>query len=205
MLYHPIFSDTAVEYIKALDEHKDDEVFVRVNNPGGSVFAGWGMFDATASHKNLKIQVDGQAASMGFYNLLAIPKERVTALNVSRFLIHRANGWVETEEEQKLLDGINADIRAAMDERIDTEKFENVTGVTMDELFDPEKRKEVWITAKTAKEIGLIGAIKRLTDREQTAMSRMVASSKFAAELGFVEADTQPTATDIINEFTQKL
>ena len=42
-LYNPIYSFVAEEVIKELNASMDDNVTLRLNTPGGSVFAGWGI------------------------------------------------------------------------------------------------------------------------------------------------------------------
>ena len=189
LLYNDIWSFTAESFIEAMNDNADVDKMVRVNCPGGSVFAGWGMCATMNQYKeNTYIQVDGSAASMGLYFLLYAKKENVTALNVSRFLIHSAYGDASTKEDRDLLDAINNDLRALMHERFDDAKFEEVVGVSIDSVFDDE-RKDYWIDAYQARDIGLIGSIHRLSAEEQTAMSKMVASSSF--EVGAKTKDAE--------------
>lgn len=182
LLYNDIWSFTAEAFIETMNENADVDKMVRVNCPGGSVFAGWGMCATMNQYKeNTYVQVDGSAASMGLYFLLYAKKENVTALNVSRFLIHSAYGNAETQEDRDLLSAINEDLRALMHERFDDATFLEVVKVSIDSIFDDE-RKDVWINAEQARDIGLIGSISRLSVEEQTAMSKMVASSNFEVE-----------------------
>ena len=190
LLYNPIFSFVAEEFINAINDAGDEDITIRVNSPGGSVFAGWGMAAALSEKKNVTVKVDGVAASMAFYLLLFADK--VEALDVSMFMIHRADGNAESDEEKALLKSVNNTLKSKMSEKIDAQAFEDVTGTSIDDMFDAEERKDVWITAKQAKKIGLVSKINRLTTKEQTAMTKMVADSKFAEELGIVEVDTEP-------------
>lgn len=205
LLYQPIMSFIAEEFITAINEAEDD-IQIRVNSPGGSVFAGWGMAAALQeSDKNITVKVDGYAASMAFYLLLFA--DNVEALDVSKFMIHRAVGNVESEDDRKLLDSVNATLKAKMLEKINAEAFESVSGVSIDAMFDAEERKDVWITAKQAKEIGLISKINRLTPTEQQAMGKMVASYEFEEEVTAIK-DDEPTAkqvAELIKSFTEKI
>lgn len=191
LLYNPIFSFVAEEFINAINDSGDEDLTIRVNSPGGSVFAGWGMAAAMQEKKNITVKVDGVAASMAFYILLFADK--VEALDVSKFMIHRADGNAETDEEKALLKSVNDTLKAKMSEKIDAQAFLDVTGTSIDDMFDAEERKDVWINAKQAKKIGLVSKINRLTPKEQTAMTRMVADSQIAADLGLVGVDTEPT------------
>jgi hypothetical protein len=74
------------------------------------------------------------------------------------------------------LDSINKDLRSQMEKRLDMEKFQAVTGCTMDDIFNSNKVKDVWISAKDAKKIGLVNEIIRLDKAEMKAFN-----SKFVA------------------------
>lgn len=190
LMYTGIYSFTAEEFIKSMAEVGDEDLTIRVNCPGGDVFAGWGMIKDISEKKNLTYQVDGYAASMGFFASLFAAK--VTALDVSKFLVHRADGYCNTEEDREFLANVNRDIREKFESRIDAKVFEEVTGVSVDTIFEGEIRKDLWINAKDAQKMGLVDEVVRLETREQKAMSRMAADTEFAEKLGFVTADKQP-------------
>ena len=114
LLYSPIFSFAAESYIQQLEEFKNEDLSVRVNSPGGSVYHGWGMIAKTLEHdKKIKVKVDGNASSMSAIYLLFVSD--VEALNVSGFTLHRASVFMPTADEQKEVDRINADIRKAFE------------------------------------------------------------------------------------------
>ena len=207
-LYHPIFADTAEAFIKAMHDADGEDVTIRSNNAGGSVFAGWGMIAAlTESKSNITYKVDGYAASMSTY--MAMFAKDVECLDVTRFMIHRADGRVESKEDQLFLDSVNNQLREKMNEKFDSNQFQAISGVSIDALFDLEERKDVWLSAQQALEIGLVSKINRVTPEQQTAMSKMVASSEFAEKLGFVEVDDTKSKLqseiEIINQFTKNL
>jgi len=195
LIYTAIFDDTAAEFIEAMSEiPQEEDIKIRMNCPGGSVFAGWGMIADVKARKNLTIQVDGMAASMAFY--MCLFADNVEALDISTFMIHRADGWVDTPEEKALLDGMNSELRAKMESRIDSAIFESITGTSIDALFNAKERKDVYLTAEQAKSIGLVNKITRLETKEQKAMSKMVANSEFAEKLGFVAEDKEAIFSD---------
>lgn len=171
LLYSPIFSFTAETFINQFAQlDPNEDVVIRVNSPGGSVFAGWGMTKAMQDHKGrVIVKVDGIAASMAFY--LAMFADEVEALDVSRFLVHRADGYTDNEDEKKELANINAIMRAKLEKRIAGDVFQQITGVSYDEVFDEKQRKNVWISAKDAKKIGLVDRISRLEPKEIAAMN----------------------------------
>jgi ATP-dependent Clp endopeptidase proteolytic subunit ClpP len=171
LLYSPIFSFTAETFINQFAQlDPNEDVVIRVNSPGGSVFAGWGMTKAMQDHKGkVTVKVDGIAASMAFY--LAMFADEVEALDVSRFLVHRADGYTNSEDEKKELANINAIMRGKLEKRIGADVFQQITGVSYDEVFDENQRKNVWISAKDAKKIGLVDKITRLEPKEIEAMN----------------------------------
>lgn len=178
LIYTPIYSFLAEEFINKMAEVEESEpVTLRVNSPGGSVFAGWGMIRSMMEHKGeINYKVDGVAASMAFYMMLFADKRE--GLDVSRFLIHRADGYVSNEAEQKELNDINALIRSQMEKVVDSDKFKEVTGVSIDEIFAQDKRIDVWLSAKQAKKLGLINKIVRLEPKEIEALTNIAASNE---------------------------
>jgi ATP-dependent protease ClpP protease subunit len=162
-----------VDQILALSSGEDIHLYQ--NTPGGSVFAGWALAGVMKEHDGeTTIKAFGNCSSMGFYNLLYA--DVVHSLSVTKFTIHRADAWTDTEDEKKRLESINKDLRAAMEAKIDEEKFVKITGKTFDEIFDPEKRIEVTIDAKQAKKLGIVDKIIQLSTKEIKAISE-----KFAA------------------------
>jgi len=100
-------------------------------------------------------------------------------------MIHRASGFVENEQDQKLLDAINKDLRRALESKIDQEKFEKITGFTMDDIFEGEKRIDVWLTAAEAKKVGLIDKVNKIIDEKEgmkAVSERFAAFNKFNPE-----------------------
>ena len=120
----------------------------------------------------ITVKVDGIAASMMFY--IALFADKVEALDVSRFLIHRADGYVDNEDQKAELKTINTQIRAKLEKRINNDIFKQATGVSYDEIFDENNRKDVWIGAKEAKKMGLVDKITRLEPREIAAMNETI-------------------------------
>jgi ATP-dependent protease ClpP protease subunit len=168
-LMSPIFDQTATDYCMALDLiPKNEDVTTIMNCPGGSVFAGWTMIGRIQERTGkMNVKVYGHAASMAMFFLLFC--DNVEALEVTRFLIHRASGYVENEDDQKNLDSINSDLRKHIESKLDIDALKKITGLSMTDIFDGEKVKDVWITAKEAKKIGLIDKVIRLSKDEEKA------------------------------------
>lgn len=171
-LYSPIYDFVAEALIAQMEEAKGEDIVIRANTVGGSVFSGWGIIAKMKEHEgSVKVKVDGAVRSMGTF-ILVFANE-AEALDVSRIHLHRADMYVNSPEEQKFLDDVNKDLRAKLSLKIDAAKLKEIKGVTIDELFDPTKRLELWLTAKEAKSIGLINKIVKLTPDEISAVNEM--------------------------------
>ena len=163
LLYSPIFDFTAELFINQLEESNDEDVVVRMNTPGGDVFAGWGMIAKMREHGNVKIKVDGAAMSMGAY-MLAFSND-VEALSTSRFLIHRAHSMFESfmsEEEIELLKSMNSDLKKVLKAKIDEKAFKDITGISLNDVFKMDEVRDVFLSAQEAKKIGLINKINKV-------------------------------------------
>lgn len=170
-LYSPIYDFVAQEFIEQMEAAKAEDVEVRVNTPGGSVFAGWGMIAKMGEHKGeVKMKVDGLAASMGCYMLLFADK--VEALDVSNFMLHRADGPTSTQEDKDFLDMVNSQLRAKLESKIDSKKLKQIKGVTIKSLFEDEDAPDLFFTAQEAKQIGLIDKITKVNPTELKAFNK---------------------------------
>lgn len=196
LIYSGIYSFTAESFIEKLAEiPKDEDVTVRLNSPGGSVFAGWGMIAALKERtgKNI-LKVDGNASSMAFF--LVPFFDEVQALDVTSFMVHRATAYIDTDDDQKMLDDANATLRKTLESRIKSDVFEQVTGVSIKDVFEAEKRRDIWITAKDAKKIGLVDKVTRLTPREIEAFENKLVAILPGAEAEQSQGSEQATNTD---------
>jgi len=179
LLYFQIWDFIAQEFIEKLNEYEGGEATIRINSPGGNVFAGWGMISAiTEFTGKLTVKVDGVAASMAAYIVLFC--ENVECVDVSRFMLHPARGYVETDEDQIFLDSVNNDLKAKMKKKFNAEAFENVTGYTIDAMFKDDI--DIWLTAKQAKKLGMVKKINRLDPADQQAFTKLVACGRFEEE-----------------------
>jgi ATP-dependent protease ClpP protease subunit len=179
LLYFQIWDFIAMEFIEKLNEYEGEETTIRINSPGGNVFAGWGMIAAVTEFTGtLKVKVDGVAASMAAYLVLFC--ENVECVDVSRFMLHPARGYVENDEDQALLDSVNAELKAKMKSKFDAELFKSVTGHTIDDMF--KDNVDIWLTAKQAKKLGMVNKINRLDPSEKQAFTQLAACGRFEGE-----------------------
>lgn len=118
--------------------------------------------------------------------------DEVECLDVSEIMFHRAAypEWIEADSRymtQAMWDDLkrtNDKLRAAMEARMDVAKFESITGVTLDQLFDTATRIDVTLTAEQAKEIGLVNKVNKITPELQAFVEEntSVAIAAMAAE-----------------------
>jgi len=172
LLYNYIVDETVQDIIERMEENMNEEIILRINSGGGSVFSGWGVPAKMQEHGSVNIKVDGLAASMAAQWCLYA--NDVECLDVSRFLLHRADAPVTNEEQQKLLDGVNKDLRSKMKMKLNADKFKEIAGMTIDQMFDAEEQVNVWLTAKQAKSIGLVNKVTKLNPTQVKAMNEFI-------------------------------
>lgn len=174
-IYGPMYEFSAERFINSFSNISEtDELVVRVNSQGGEVESGWGMIARFKEFEGKKtVKIDGKAHSMAFN--FALYADEVQALDVSRCVIHRAAypSWIEsnaeyfTEDRKKYLEGINSDLKAALVAKVGNDVFKNVTGKTINEVFDMGGRLDILVNAKQLKEMGIISKIVRLTPEKR--------------------------------------
>lgn len=165
LLYSGIYPFVAADIITAMEEASDVDVVLRVNSPGGDVFAGWGIV-AKMKERTMPcmIKADGFVASMAAN--LCLYASNVECLDVTKFLFHRADGRVDNPEDQEFLDSVNADLKKQMKLKIDSSVFKEVTGYSIEDIFNPEQRIDVVLSAAQAKKVGLVKKINKLSSVE---------------------------------------
>lgn len=167
-LYLPIYNWVADEFVKLLAEvEKNEDIEIWMNCPGGNVFAGWGIIGPLSDREGkTTCKVYGDASSMAFYSLLFM--NYIEAIDVSNFTLHRADGYVESDEDKLFLSNVNKQLRAKLEQKMDLEAFSKITkGLTLDDVFDPSKRIDINLTAKDMKKLGLIDKIIQLDAKDK--------------------------------------
>lgn len=132
---------------------KLDEINVRINSPGGSVFDGIAIYNTLRSNgARVVVDVDGLAASIA--SVIAMAGDTRRAAANSMFMIH--DPWIMTagtaadlREQAELLDKIRGTL-------LDT--YVRRTGADETTLSDM-MREETWFTADEAKELGFVSEI----------------------------------------------
>jgi ATP-dependent protease ClpP protease subunit len=182
LLYGGIHSYSAEEFIQKLNEFDGEDITCRINCQGGDVFAGWGMIAKMREYSgSISVKVDGIAASMAAFMLLFA--DEVECLDASSFIFHRADGYVSSEEDKAWLSSINANFRRKMEEKIPSALFKEVTGKSYNDLFNPDARIDCMLTAKQAKQLGLVTKINKLSVTEAKKVKALADKYNFTAEL----------------------
>lgn len=172
LLYAPIYDFVAEQFVdKMNDIPEEDDLTIWLNSPGGRVFAGWSIIGPMQKRKGkISTSIYGNASSMAVY--IPLFSDYSEALEVTQFVLHRADGYVETPEDQKFLDQINKDLRKQMESRLDLVAFTKITGKTMDDMFNPSTRLDITLTAKQAKDIKLIDKVIKLDSKQIESMTK---------------------------------
>lgn len=159
-LYGGVYSWSAEFILTQMSEiGADKDIVFRTNSGGGDVFAAQGILADMKKRTGKNIQsMEGNASSMAFF--WALYMDKVTALETTKSLVHRADMWVETQEDAKMLADINETFKEAMKKRIDVKAFEKRAGMSIDEFFNPginnQTRHEIWLSAQDLVNIGLV-------------------------------------------------
>lgn len=140
-------------FLESTDANKDIQIYV--NSPGGSVYAGLGIYDTMQFIKpDVATICTGMAASMGAVLLCAGEKGKRSALPHSRVMIHQPLGGAQ---------GQASDIEITAREIITLkEELYNIiakhSGQSYDKVYEDSDR-DYWMKADKAKEYGMIDEI----------------------------------------------
>jgi ATP-dependent Clp protease protease subunit len=140
-------------YLDSTDPGKDIQLYF--NSPGGSVYAGLGIYD-TMQYISADIATicTGMAASMGAILLTAGTKGKRSALKHSRVMIHQPMGGVE---------GNASDIEITAREIIKLKKeLYEIIALHSGNPFEKVEKdadRDYWMTSQEAKDYGMIDEI----------------------------------------------
>ncbi|MFN6039502.1 MAG: ATP-dependent Clp endopeptidase proteolytic subunit ClpP [Bacteroidota bacterium] len=140
-------------FLESLDAKKDIQIYL--NSPGGSVYAGLGIYDTMQIVRpNVATICTGIAASMGAVLMCAGEKGKRTALKHARVMIHQPLGGAEGQAS-------DIEITAREIGKLKKELYEiiaNHSGQTYEKVWADSDR-DYWMTAEEAKEYGMIDEI----------------------------------------------
>lgn len=140
-------------FLESADPKRDIQIYL--NTPGGSVYAGLGIYDTMQYiGPDVATICTGMAASMGAVLLCAGKKGKRTALKHSRILIHQPMGGAE---------GQASDIEITTREilKLKKELYEIIAKHSGQAYKKIEKDadRDYWMTSEEAKEYGMIDEI----------------------------------------------
>ncbi len=140
-------------FLESVDPGKDIQIYL--NTPGGSVYAGLGIYDTMQYIKpSVATICTGMAASMGAVLLCAGDKGKRTALPHSRVLIHQPMGGVQGQASD--IEITHNEIQKLKKELYDI--ISSHSNKTYKQVWKDSDR-DYWMTAQEALEYGMIDEI----------------------------------------------
>jgi ATP-dependent Clp protease protease subunit len=140
-------------FLESTDSKKDIQIYI--NSPGGSVYAGLGIYD-TMQYINPDVATicTGMAASMGAVLLCAGAAGKRTGLKHSRVMIHQPLGGARGQAS-------DIEITAREIQKLKVELYTIIathSGQTYDKVWEDSDR-DYWMIAQEAKEYGMIDEV----------------------------------------------
>ncbi len=148
-------------FLESTDRTRDIQMYI--NSPGGSVYAGMGVYD-TMQYINPDIATicTGMAASMGAVLMCAGAKGKRTALKHSRIMMHQPSAGAG---------GQASDVLITVNEvkKLKKELYEVVSYHSGQDVGRIEKDfdRDYWMTATEAKEYGLVDEVLLINPKKQ--------------------------------------
>ena len=140
-------------FLQSTDAQRDIQIYI--NSPGGSVYAGLGIYDTMQYiTPDVATICTGIAASMGAVLLVAGAKGKRAALRHSRVMIHQPSGGAQ---------GVAADMEINLREMMKLKEelytiISDHSGQTY-EWVEKSSDRDYWMRANEAKEFGMIDEI----------------------------------------------
>ena len=142
-------------FLESADAAKDIQIYI--NSPGGSVYAGLGIYDTMQYIKpDVATICTGMAASMGAVLLCAGANGKRSALPHSRVMIHQPSGGAQ---------GVTTDMEINLREMLKLKEelykiIANHSGQSYDRVHKDSER-DYWMKSDEAKEYGMIDEVLR--------------------------------------------
>jgi ATP-dependent Clp protease protease subunit len=140
-------------FLESVDAKKDIQIYM--NTPGGSVYAGLGIYDTMQIiAPDVATICTGMAASMGAVLLCAGEKGKRTALKHARVMIHQPMGGATGQAS-------DIEITAREIQKLKKELYDIIAGHSGQEYDKVEKDsdRDYWMTSEEAKAYGMIDEI----------------------------------------------
>ena len=140
-------------FLESADAKKDIQIYL--NSPGGSVYAGLGIYDTMHYiAPDVATICTGMAASMGAVLMCAGAKGKRTSLKHARIMIHQPMGGAEGQAS-------DIEITAKEIQKLKKELYEIIakhSGQTFEKVWADSDR-DYWMTAEESKAYGMIDEI----------------------------------------------
>jgi ATP-dependent Clp protease protease subunit len=140
-------------FLESVDAKKDIQIYM--NSPGGSVYAGLGIYDTMQFiQPNIATICTGMAASMAAVLMCAGEKGKRSALPHSRIMIHQPMGGAEGQAS-------DIEITAREIQKLKKELYDIIashSGQTNDKVWADSDR-DYWMTAQEAKDYGMVDEV----------------------------------------------
>src|ERR1700761_4369934 len=140
-------------FLESTDAKRDIQIYI--NSPGGSVYAGLGIYDTMQIiNPDVSTICTGIAASMAAVLMCAGTKGKRTALKHSRIMIHQPLGGAEGQAS-------DIEITAREIGKLKKELYEIIASHSGQKLSKVEKDsdRDYWMTALEAKEYGMVDEV----------------------------------------------
>ncbi|TJZ51726.1 ATP-dependent Clp endopeptidase proteolytic subunit ClpP [Sphingobacterium olei] len=140
-------------FLQSTDAQRDIQIYI--NSPGGSVYAGLGIYDTMQYiSPDVATICTGMAASMGAVLLVAGAKGKRAALKHSRVMIHQPSGGAQ---------GVASDMEINLREMLKLKEelytiIAEHSGQTYD-WVEKSSDRDYWMKAAEAKEFGMIDEV----------------------------------------------
>ena len=140
-------------YLDSVDSEKDISIYI--NSPGGSVYAGLGIYDTMQFIScDVSTICTGMAASMASVLLTAGTEKKRFALKHSRVMIHQPLGGVQGQAS-------DIEITAREIQKVKEELYtiiSNHSGQPFDKVWADSDR-DYWMTSEEAKNYGMVDEV----------------------------------------------
>ena len=140
-------------FLESIDSKRDIQIYI--NSPGGSVYAGLGIYD-TMQYVSPDVATicTGMAASMGAVLLSGGQKGKRSALKHSRIMIHQPSGGMQGQSTD-----MEITLRQMQELRKDLYNIlSHHTGKTFKEI-EKDSDRDKWMRSEEAKSYGIIDEI----------------------------------------------
>ncbi len=151
-------------FMESVDRTRDIQMYI--NSPGGSVYAGLGVYDTMQFiSPDVSTICTGIAASMGAVLLCAGVKGKRTALKHSRIMLHQPSGAIGGQ-------ATDIEITAREIKKLKVELYEVIaahSGKTI-ETVSVDCDRDYWMKAEEAKEYGIVDEVLFMNPRKADAL-----------------------------------